>query len=53
MFYCPGCKIFIPEDSVDEFEQFSEAWGRPVSETWLVCPCCGEPVEEREEDEQV
>lgn len=44
--YCDYCKMIIRDEDVVHYEEVSEAWGRPVSEDWRVCPKCGEPVSE-------
>lgn len=47
LYYCEECGMIIREEDLDEQEYFvGEAWGRPIYDKELQCPCCGEvPVE--------
>ena len=48
---CNGCGEILNEDQIELHEEFSQAWGRTVSEEWWVCPICGESVAEYTEDD--
>ena len=53
-YYCDECEMVIRDADVDEAEYFiGEAWGRPIYEKALVCPCCGENVREFYGDEEL
>lgn len=55
MYCCKSCGILIREDDVTiEKEPMGEAWGRTQYVKWLLCPKCGENVDEfyGEEDEE-
>ena len=47
LYYCEECKMTIREEDLVEKEYFlAEAWGRPIYDKELQCPCCGEvPIE--------
>lgn len=54
MYKCPECGTIFEEPL--RYKEYSEAWGRPVYEEWVVCPHCKEPgfdeySEDDEEDE--
>ena len=41
-YYCDECKIVLDEDNLDEVsDPRPGAYGAPCSETFYVCPCCG------------
>ena len=46
-YYCNDCKMVIREEDVDTEENYvGEYMGQPAYETYLICPCCGESVDE-------
>ena len=46
IYYCFNCKKLIKDDEVKVYREPSEAWGHTVYEEYLVCPYCGEPIED-------
>lgn len=47
LFFCKDCGRIYREEDVDEEEVYlAEAWGHPVTETYKLCPECGEIVNE-------
>ena len=43
-YICTECGHICDEDHVEKQYETSEAWGRTVTEEWIVCPICGESV---------
>lgn len=39
--FCLNCKSVFDEDETSKYEQRSEFWGAPCSETFCSCPYCG------------
>lgn len=47
LYYCRTCgRLFREEDLEEREEVIAEAWGRPITERYLLCPECAEEVEE-------
>lgn len=50
-YWCNDCKCVLDEDELEKYEEPSEYFGRPVYETWWVCPHCGDvPAEYDNQD---
>ena len=46
LYYCFTCKKPIKEDEIENYNQYSEAWGHIVYERFSCCPFCGDAIQD-------